>query len=83
MEGWAREQKVAGSMVSFLADTRGELTKALDLVLDAEPVLAVLGNARCKRFSILVEDGVIKALNVAGDGVPDEETFAEKVLTQC
>mmetsp|Transcript_97739 Transcript_97739/g.309939 ORF Transcript_97739/g.309939 Transcript_97739/m.309939 type:complete len:107 (+) Transcript_97739:397-717(+) len=106
MEGWARDQKVEGSMVTFLADTRSELTKALDLVLDAPPAMAVLGNPRCKRFSILVEDGVIKAmavlgnprckrfsilvedgvikaLNVAGGDVPDEETFVEKILTQC
>mmetsp|Transcript_67711 Transcript_67711/g.153137 ORF Transcript_67711/g.153137 Transcript_67711/m.153137 type:complete len:84 (+) Transcript_67711:387-638(+) len=83
MEGWAKDQGVAGSMVTFLADTRSELTKALDLVLDAPPAMAVLGNPRCQRFSILVEDGVIKALNVAGDGVPDEDTFVEKILTQC
>merc|ERR1719373_1160895 len=44
MEGWAKDQGIQGSMVSFLADTRSELTKALDLVLDAEPAMAVLGN---------------------------------------
>ena len=31
MEGWAREQKVKGSMITFLADTRTELTEALVL----------------------------------------------------
>mmetsp|Transcript_71505 Transcript_71505/g.202820 ORF Transcript_71505/g.202820 Transcript_71505/m.202820 type:complete len:84 (-) Transcript_71505:287-538(-) len=83
MEGWAKDQGIAGSMITFLADTRSELTQALDLVLDAPPAMAVLGNPRCKRFSILVEDGTIKALNVAGGDVPDEDTFVEKILTQC
>mmetsp|Transcript_1660 Transcript_1660/g.4933 ORF Transcript_1660/g.4933 Transcript_1660/m.4933 type:complete len:80 (+) Transcript_1660:379-618(+) len=79
MEAWAADQKIAGSMVSFLADTRSDLTKALDLVLEAP----VLGNPRCKRFSLLVEDGVIKVVNVAGGDVPDEATFVEKMLEQC
>lgn len=83
MEGWARDQKVEGSMITFLADTRSELTKALDLVLDAEPAMAVLGNARCKRFAIVVDNGVIKALTVAGGDVKDEATFVEGMLPHC
>jgi len=83
MEGWAKDQKVEGSMITFLADTRSELTKALDLVLDAPPAMAVLGNPRCKRFALLVDDGVIKAINVAGGDVPDEATFAEAMLEEC
>lgn len=83
MEGWAKDQGVQGSMVSFLADTRSELTKALDLVLDAEPAMAVLGNPRCKRFAIVVDNGTIKAISVAGGDVPDEATFAEAMLEKC
>lgn len=79
MEAWAKDQKVEGSMIAFLADTRCELTKALDLTLEAP----VLGNTRCKRFSMLLEDGVVKVMNVAGGDVPDEETFVEKMLEQC
>jgi 2-Cys peroxiredoxin 5 len=83
MEGWAKDQKVDGSMVTFLADTRSELTKALDLVLDAPPAMAVLGNPRCKRFAMVVEDGKITAITVAGGDVPDEATFAEAMLAHC
>jgi len=83
MEGWAKDQKIEGSMISFMADTRSELTKALDLVLDAEPAMAVLGNPRCKRFAIVVDNGTIKALTVAGGDVPDEATFAEAMLKSC
>ena len=61
MEGWAKDQKVEGSMITFLGDTRMELTKALDLVLDAEKPMEVLGNPRCKRFAMVVDNGIIKA----------------------
>ena len=40
----------------MLADTTAELTKALELDLDLS---AVLGSVRCKRFSMLVEDGKV------------------------
>lgn len=49
----------------MLADTCGELTRALGLELD---LTAVLGNVRCKRFSMLVEDGKVSQLNVEPDG---------------
>lgn len=83
MEGWAKDQGVEGSMITFLADTRSELTKALDLVLDAEPAMAVLGNPRCKRFAIVVDNGTIKAITVAGGDVSDEATFVEGMLDKC
>jgi len=65
IEAWAKDQGVAGSMITFLADTRGELTKALDLVLDHPGPLSVLGNPRCKRFALYVDDGVIKHLGLS------------------
>ena len=39
--------------------------QAVDLELDATPFL---GNVRSKRYSMLIEDGVIKQLNVEPDG---------------
>ncbi len=51
--------------IKMLADPHLELTKALDIVLDAE---AILGNKRCKRFSAVVVDGVIKAWNQEAGG---------------
>jgi len=77
MQAWAKDQGVEGSMITFFADTRAELTKALDLVLDHPGPMSVLGNPRCKRFAMYVEDGTIKVLNVsegpddpAGDADP-------------
>lgn len=65
MTGWAKQQKIAGSIITFLADARCELTEKLGLVLDHPGPMAVLGTKRCKRFAILAEDGIVKALEVS------------------
>jgi peroxiredoxin len=64
MGAWARDQKT-GDKVRMLADGSADFTKALGLELD----LTGRGmGVRCQRFSMLVEDGVVKALNVEGPG---------------
>mmetsp|Transcript_31594 Transcript_31594/g.72107 ORF Transcript_31594/g.72107 Transcript_31594/m.72107 type:complete len:90 (-) Transcript_31594:35-304(-) len=86
MTGWAEDQGVEDSMITFLGDPRSELTKALGLVLDDPGPMSVLGNPRCKRHSILVDDGVIKTINVAayeGDPAGDDDptvSLVEKML---
>mmetsp|Transcript_20309 Transcript_20309/g.54685 ORF Transcript_20309/g.54685 Transcript_20309/m.54685 type:complete len:90 (+) Transcript_20309:351-620(+) len=77
MEAWATNQGVAGSMITFLADTRGEFTKAMDMVLDHPGPMEVLGNKRSKRYAFYADDGVIKHIAVsegpddpAGDADP-------------
>ena len=64
MAAWSSNQNADGK-VRMLADTCGDLTKALELELD---LAKVLGNVRCKRFSILVEDGKAAQVNVEPDG---------------
>ena len=64
MEAWGKDQGAEGK-VRMLADTCGDLAKALELELD---LAAVLGSVRCKRFSMLVEDGTVSKLNVEPDG---------------
>lgn len=70
MTGWAKDQGVAGTMIKFLADPRSEVTKALGLELTHAGPMSVLGNPRCKRFSMFIDNGVIKAINVAAS--PDD-----------
>jgi len=65
MTAWGKDQGIDGTIIKFLGDPRSELTKALDLVLDDPGPMSVLGNTRCKRFSMLIDDGVIKTINVA------------------
>ena len=59
MEAW---KKACGTdKIEFLADGNGEFARAIDLTLDASA--NGLG-MRSKRYAMLVEDGVVKYLNI-------------------
>lgn len=86
MQAWEKDQGTEGSLINLLADPTSVLTKDLGLVLDDSGVMGVLGNPRCKRFSLLVKDCVVKSVNVAaaegdpaGDDAP-EVSMVEKML---
>jgi peroxiredoxin len=60
MDAWAKERGVAGRIL-MLADGNGEYARKLGLELDA----AKFGmGVRCKRFSMIVADGVVETLNI-------------------
>ena len=64
MGAWAKDQKT-DDKVRMLADGSADYTKALGLVLD----LTGRGmGVRCQRFSMLVDDGVVKVLNIEAPG---------------
>ena len=70
MKAWEEDQfKKAGvpedKFFKFFADTRGEFSKALDMVMDHPGPLAAIGSPRCKRFAMLVKDGTVLAVNVS------------------
>jgi len=67
MTAWFKDQMPDESdgFFTFLADTRSEFTRAIDLVLDHPGPMAVLGTPRCKRFSMLVKDSTVLALHVS------------------
>jgi peroxiredoxin len=69
----------AGSKIEFLSDGNGEFAKALDLALDASG--AGLGT-RSKRYAMLVEDGVVKTLNVEDSPGKAELSGADALLKQ-
>lgn len=79
MAAWGKDQNADGK-VRMLADTVGAFTKALDL--EAPNLAPVLGNVRSKRFSMLVEDGVVKVLNVEPDGTGLTCSLANGILAQ-
>ena len=60
MKAWA-EKTGGDGKIDFLADGSAEFAKGVDLVLDA--TAGGLG-IRSKRYSMLVEDGVVKQLNI-------------------
>jgi peroxiredoxin len=78
MGAWARDQKPGGK-IRIMGDGSAEYTKKLGLELD----LNARGmGTRCQRFSMLVEDGVVKALNVEAPGkyeVSDAETILKQL----
>jgi peroxiredoxin len=60
MEAWKKSTGAEGK-VEFLADGNGEFAKAVDMTFDGSaPGLGT----RSKRYSMLVEDGVVKTVNV-------------------
>jgi glutaredoxin/glutathione-dependent peroxiredoxin len=78
MGAWGKEQK-AGGKVRMMADGSAAYTKALGLEFD------LVGRGmgiRVQRFSMLVDDGVVKTLNVEAPGkfeVSDAETMLKQV----
>lgn len=78
MGAWGRDQK-AGGKVRMMADGSAEYSKKLGLELD---LVARGMGVRCQRFSMLVDDGVVKSLNVEGPGkyeVSDAETMLKQL----
>ncbi|MDP9044330.1 MAG: peroxiredoxin [Pseudomonadota bacterium] len=78
MGAWGREQHTAGK-VRMMADGSAEFAKATGLTLD----LTARGmGLRSNRYSMLVDNGVVKHLNVEAPGafaVSDAETLLKQV----
>ena len=53
--------------VRLLADPRAEFHRALGLDLD---LTGVLGGVRCKRYSLVVDDGTVTQINVEPESAP-------------
>src|SRR5204863_4874895 len=64
MAAWGRDQKAIGK-IRMLGDGNAELTKKLGLEVDLTK--GGLGT-RCQRFSMLIDDGVVKSLNIEAPG---------------
>jgi 2-Cys peroxiredoxin 5 len=68
MKAWAKDQHAEGK-VRLLADTKRELTDRLGLSVDMSDKL---GSVRCRRYCALVDNGVVKQLNIEED--PNQAT---------
>lgn len=77
MNAWGKDQKVEGK-VDMLADGSGKFSEAVGLTVDLnERGLGV----RSKRYSMVVEDGVVKSLNIE-PGPGTEVSGAEALIKQ-
>ncbi len=78
MGAWARDQK-SGGKVRMMGDGSATFTKALGLELD----LNARGmGTRCQRYSMLVDNGVVKTLNIEAPGkfeVSDADTMLKQL----
>jgi len=92
MQAWAKDQGVEGSIIRFLADTRCQFTRKIGMSMLHPGPKGALGNIRCKRFVLVVDDGEVKNVEVsegpddpAGDNEPEgpitAKTRVEHVLT--
>jgi 2-Cys peroxiredoxin 5 len=75
MDAWGKALGAEGKVRMF-ADTNAELTKAMGLDVN----LSVLGGVRTKRFSAIIEDGTITALNVEPDNTGLTCSLADPLL---
>jgi peroxiredoxin len=81
MKAWEKDQGTEGSMITMFADPSGEFTKAVGMEMTADGPASVGMIGRCKRWAMLVEDGVVKGVAVAGsDFDPFGDDFPEKTL---
>ena len=86
MDAWAADQKIEGSMLTFLADPRSEVTQELGMILDHPGPISKLGYNRSKRFAMYIEDGIIKVWKVSegpDDPAGDDDqssTLAESMI---
>jgi peroxiredoxin len=77
MDAW--QKATAAEKVQFLADGNGEFAKAIDLAFDGS------GNGlgtRSKRYSMLVEDGVVKKLSIEESPGKVEVSGGDAMLKQ-
>jgi len=78
MDAWGRDQKAIGK-VRMMADGSADYTRKLGVELD----LTARGmGLRMNRFSMLVDNGTVKQLNIEGPGkfeVSDAETMLKQI----
>ena len=78
MGAWSRDQKTGGK-IRMMGDGSASYTKALGLEFD----LAAKGlGMRCQRFSMLIDDGVVKVMNLEAPGkyeISDAETLLRQM----
>lgn len=76
MDAW-KEASGAGDKIEFLSDGNGEFAKALDLTFDGSA--NGLGT-RSRRYSMVIDNGVVKTLNIEEAPGKVDLSSAENIL---
>uniref|UniRef100_A0A8C2MTY7 Peroxiredoxin-5 n=1 Tax=Cricetulus griseus TaxID=10029 RepID=A0A8C2MTY7_CRIGR len=75
-EEWGRAHKAEGKVRCGACEGSGS-----DLLLD-DSLVSLFGNRRLKRFSMVIDNGVVKALNVEPDGTGLTCSLAPNIISQ-
>lgn len=78
MDAWAKSTGGSGK-IEFLSDGNGDFAKALGLALDGTGF--GLGT-RSQRYSMIVDDGIVRAVNVEDSPSKADVSGAENLLKQ-
>ena len=76
MDAWAKSSNAANT-IEFLSDGNGDFAKALGLTMDGSGF--GLGT-RSQRYAMIVDDGVVRAINVEDTASKAEVSGAENLL---
>jgi glutaredoxin/glutathione-dependent peroxiredoxin len=76
MDAWSKASG-AKEEITFLADGNGDFAKAIGLDMDGS---GIGFGIRSKRYAMLLEDGVVKALHVEDKPSKAQESSAERLL---
>jgi len=77
MGAWSKAAAADGK-IEFLADGNGEFAKAVGLNYDGSE--RGMGGVRSKRYSMLVENGIVKALHLEENAGKAENTGADNMM---
>jgi peroxiredoxin len=77
MHSWGEALGGIGKRMLFLGDPHADFAKAIGLEFDAT---GGLGGTRSKRYSMVVEDGVVKVLNVEPETGKADVTSADNLI---
>ena len=76
MDAWAKSSNAADT-IEFLSDGNGDFAKALGLTMDGSGF--GLGT-RSQRYAMIVDDGIVRAINVEDTASKAEVSGAENLL---
>ncbi|MCY4099941.1 MAG: peroxiredoxin [Rhodobacteraceae bacterium] len=79
LQAWEKNLDIKESGILLLGDAEGEFIRAIGMEFSA-PAVGLVG--RSKRFTMYVEDGVVKQLNVESNPGVCEISAAETLLKQ-
>ncbi|XP_078516631.1 peroxiredoxin-5, mitochondrial [Lissotriton helveticus] len=80
MTEWGKAHHSEGK-VRMLADPTGAFPKAAGLLLDTK-LVPLFGNQRCKRFSMVIDNCIVKSINVEEDGTGLSCSLANNIVSQ-